>query len=180
MHTTDITTLLQAIDTRYEEEAFFRRCTLDFVARYPDTCTDRNNLAGHLTASAWVLHPDRQQALLIHHRTLDKWFQPGGHIEPEDESLLAAARREVIEECGLEDFMALQPGIFDLDIHLIPAKGAMPEHPHYDVRFLFLANTIELNANLGEVKALRWASIEALLKQPIQQSIRRMALKIKM
>lgn len=173
----NISTLLQAIDTRYEEEVFFRRCALDFVARYPDSCTNRHNPFGHLTASAWVLHPDREQALLIHHRTLDKWFQPGGHVEPEDESLLAAARREVTEECGLEDFVALQESIFDLDIHLIPVKGDMPEHPHYDVRFLFLANTTELKADLGEVKALRWASITELLKQPLQQSVRRMALK---
>ena len=56
---------------------------------------------GHLTASAFVVSPD-DELLLIFHRKLGIWVQPGGHIEPGDESLLDAARREVAEEVGLD------------------------------------------------------------------------------
>jgi 8-oxo-dGTP pyrophosphatase MutT (NUDIX family) len=175
----DIQFLLQQHHSRFEEENFFRKTALDFVAAQSNQCWQRQNPAGHITASAWVLDPVGQQALLIHHRTLDKWFQPGGHIEPDDTSLLAAARRELIEECGLKDAKSISDAIFDLDIHLIPAKGEMPEHPHFDIRFLFQGDPEQTTPNLSEVRALQWYSLKALLEMPLQQSVRRMVLKTK-
>src|SRR5690606_25147466 len=65
---------------------------------------------GHFTASAFVLSPDRQSLLLIHHRKLGLWLQPGGHLEPADPNVRAAARREVAEEVGLEDLDPLVEG----------------------------------------------------------------------
>ena len=73
----------------------------------------------------------------IHHRNLDRWLQRGGHIAVEDASQRAAAR-EVVEEIGLAQFLAIgeKNPLFDLDIHLIPARSDVPEHVHYDLRFL--------------------------------------------
>src|SRR4051794_26954283 len=56
---------------------------------------------GHFTASAFVLSPDSSSLLLILHGKLQRWLQPGGHVDAEDVDILAAARREVEEEVGL-------------------------------------------------------------------------------
>src|SRR5262245_2433773 len=58
---------------------------------------------GHFTASAFVLSADARALLLIYHPKLEIWVQPGGHVEPGDTDLLAAARRELHEEVGLTD-----------------------------------------------------------------------------
>ncbi|WP_373330611.1 hypothetical protein [Salmonirosea aquatica] len=50
--------------------------TIAFVEENPN-CFERSLKAGHVTASAWVVSPDRQQVLLMHHRKLNRWFQPG-------------------------------------------------------------------------------------------------------
>ena len=71
------------------------------LARSSDP-TDRDRFVpGHFTASGFVVSPDGSSLLLIHHRRLDRWLQPGGHIDPEDASPIAAAAREVTEETGV-------------------------------------------------------------------------------
>jgi 8-oxo-dGTP pyrophosphatase MutT (NUDIX family) len=134
-------------------------------------------LEGHLTGSAWVLNPDRDKALLIHHLGLDRWFQPGGHAENNDENLRHTALREVKEECGIAQLSLLSDGIFDLDIHVIPSKKDVPEHLHYDVRFLFCAETETVEFDQNEVCDLRWVPLREFTHTNVQQAIRRMALK---
>ena len=116
-----------------------------------------DNLQSHLTASCWVLNPARDAVLLLHHRKLDRWLQPGGHIEEEDSSWLNAALREAREETGIESFILLQDSIFDFDIHTIPARDNIPEHEHFDARFLLQANSSEMVIST-ESNALRWFS----------------------
>ena len=92
---------------------------------------------GHVTASAVVAHTSGDRFLLVFHRKLDRWLQPGGHLEDGDASVFDAAMREAREETGVESLAApLGPAILDLDVHPIPAFGAEPAHVHYDVRFL--------------------------------------------
>jgi hypothetical protein len=55
---------------------------------------------GHVTASALVLAPDSVRVLTVHHRRLGRWLLPGGHVEPDDDTIAGSARREVIEEPG--------------------------------------------------------------------------------
>lgn len=168
---------LSAMETEFDEEHYYRRQAIDFV-RSNDAFWQRSTLSGHLTGSAWVLNPQKDKALLIHHRGLDKWFQPGGHAEPEDESLLQTAHREAREECGIEGLTLLSDQIFDLDIHVIPAKNDVPEHLHYDVRFVFMAASEMLDGDMAEVKDLNWVTIDALLRTlDTQQALRRMAIK---
>jgi len=97
----------------------------------------RGDPDGHVTASAVVAHTSADRFLLVFHRKLDRWLQPGGHLEDGDPSVFDAALREAREETGLSDFSApIGSAILDLDVHAIPAFGADPPHFHYDVRFL--------------------------------------------
>lgn len=109
---------------------------------------------GHFTASAFVLSPNRQNLLLIFHKKLRMWLQPGGHVEAEDRDLVAAAHREVQEETGLRELL-VEETFFDLDVHRIPAFGETPAHLHHDVRCLFSAAEVEVRAG-DEVSAARW------------------------
>lgn len=132
---------------------------------------------GHFTASGFVLSPSGDSILLIHHRKLGLWLQPGGHFELEDESLVDAARREIQEEVGIADCDVLEP-LFDVDIHRIPAFGKEPEHAHYDLRVLFRARREEYAAS-NEVTAARWFLLRALVdpgpEQAQDESLRRVA-----
>jgi 8-oxo-dGTP pyrophosphatase MutT (NUDIX family) len=100
----------------------------------------RNEPSAHFTASAFVVDADWGHTCLVSHVKLSRLLQPGGHIEPSDVSIEAAAVREAREETALE--VALHPSAprpFDLDIHEIPARSGEPAHFHLDVRFLLVA-----------------------------------------
>ncbi len=117
---------------------------------------------GHFTASAFVLDAARASLLLILHAKLGLWLQPGGHIEAGDADAMAAARRELGEEVGLGEVALLVPGIFDIDIHDIPARGAMPAHRHYDVRFAFVAPPDAQPIAASDAVAARWVALDAV------------------
>ncbi len=138
-----------------------------------DEAYHRSLSFGHLTASAWVISQYRDKVLLIHHKKLDRWLQPGGHADG-DENLVAVAEKELVEETGLQSFELFSPEIFDLDIHTIPARKNEPEHDHYDVRFLFRSvNDNDIRPN-HEVKEVKWVSLKQI---PKEYSLQRMALK---
>jgi 8-oxo-dGTP pyrophosphatase MutT (NUDIX family) len=124
----------------------------------------RENRTGHVTGSGIVLSPDRKKVLLIYHKILRQWFQPGGHMEHEDSSPLAAAQREVIEETAIQPdvYLALDPGQslvpMDIDVHFIPANDQKhePEHYHYDFRYVFVTNSMHTEHRVSEVEAAEW------------------------
>ena len=148
---------------------------VDFIGSEPDCC-DRSTSFGHMTGSAWLLSKDGQRALLMHHRKLDRWLQPGGHADG-DADLAQVALREAEEETGLAG-LVVEPSIFDLDRHRIPARGMEPEHWHYDVRFVVRATGNEQFIQNEESLALAWFDIVTLAENAaLDESIRRMARK---
>ncbi len=107
-----------------------------FVSRSPNALS-RANPEGHVTASAVVARSKDPAFLLVWHRKLARWVQPGGHVEDSDASVFAAALREAREETGIEVFGSpIGERILDVDVHPIPAHGPDPAHLHYDIRFL--------------------------------------------
>ncbi len=147
----------------------------EFVRENP-ACCERSLAIGHLTGSAWLVSNDGQRALMMHHRKLNRWLQPGGHADG-NADLAQVALREAIEETGLTE-LHVQSDIYDLDLHRIPARGNEPEHWHYDVRFVVRACGSELFIQNEESLALAWFNIEKLANDGERdESIRRMARK---
>ncbi len=114
---------------------------------------------GHFTASCYVVDDDGR-LLLHHHKRLDRWLQMGGHVEG-DETPELAALREGREESGLHDLVQLTDGIFDLDIHPIPAAKGEPDHAHFDIRYLArTAIPAAAAADVMESNALAWVTLD--------------------
>ena len=128
---------------------------------------------GHLTASAWIINHDRTRVLLTHHAKLDKWLQLGGHVDP-GESLEEAALREAQEESGLVSLILIEKNVFDIDAHLIPARDKEEEHFHFDIRFLFQADSSEPLIVSSESKDLRWTTPEEAVSLNSSPSLTRM------
>ena len=136
------------------EETLFKIEMLQFIARH-ENCFERSLECGHITASSWLLNKDHTQALLMHHAKLDRWFQLGGHCDGNPDCLEVAIK-EACEESGLTQIRPVFNEIFDIDIHLIPAKGLIKEHNHFDVRFLLEVVSDETIVGNRESKELRW------------------------
>jgi len=136
----------------------------EFIARRKQPF-DRTIAEGHLTASAVVISRDARAVLLVRHRKLAMWLQPGGHAEPQEHSGEAIALREAREEAGLSDLEVhpLAPRPFDLDVHDLPARRSEPAHQHFDLRYLVLASQVEApRGQAGEVLDARWFSWDQL------------------
>src|SRR5579859_1374523 len=109
---------------------------VDFLAG-GDRVFLREALEGHFTGSAWLVSADGERVLVTHHRKLGRWLQLGGHADG-DSDLARVALREAEEESGLTG-LSVEPDVFDLDRHRIPARAQDPEHWHYDVRYVVRA-----------------------------------------
>lgn len=129
----------------YEPHDARESAHLEAMISFLQSCRDpfsRNTPTGHVTVSAVLVDRDVENVLLLWHRKLGRWLQPGGHCEPgADRSLVEAALRELEEETGVPPGQVeLQGnGPFDIDVHEIPAGRTEAAHLHYDVRYLFRA-----------------------------------------
>ncbi|MEZ4472252.1 MAG: NUDIX domain-containing protein [bacterium] len=141
-------------------EARDQAAMLAFIDAHAD-CLGRTNPLGHFTGSALVFDP-AGRLLLLWHRKLERWLQPGGHSEPEEHDPIATALREAHEETGLTDLAPLGVGPLDLDIHRIPGRGDEAAHDHLDVRYALLTRQPEAAMVSVESRELRWFGPDAL------------------
>lgn len=169
--------LLARYQRRYPEDAHHGQAIEQFVRAHPD-CFLRSCLRGHVTASAWILSVDQQRCLLVYHRKLQRWLQPGGHADGEPE-VHRTALREAEEETGLwrlalhvERDGSVLP--FDLDVHAIPARPTEPEHKHYDVRFLLRATHDDAPRASTDAVEARWVPLPQVEELTRETSILRM------
>ncbi|MBL3667092.1 NUDIX hydrolase [Streptomyces sp. M2CJ-2] len=135
----------------YENQPELRQAYLDHLAAHQDGMWKACD-AGHITASALVIDPGRGRVLLTLHRKLRMWLQMGGHCEPGDASLAAAALREATEESGIAGLTLLEGGPVRLDRHAIPP----PCHWHFDVQYAAVASPHAAHAISDESLDLRW------------------------
>jgi len=158
-------------------EAAMAEALRQFVEANVD-CFERSLEIGHITGSAWIVDRDRTHALLTHHRKLNKWLQLGGHADG-DPDILRVALREAREESNLDAIHPVSENIFDVDIHVIPARGAEPEHLHYDVRFLLEADRSAPLTVSEESRSLAWMPLMEIASLNPEESMARMVAKTK-
>lgn len=140
--------------------------------RGPNLLT-RYGTPGHITASGIVLSADAALTCLVLHRRLRRWVQPGGHLEPEDRSLAAAAAREVWEETGVRG--VVRPAPLHLSRHRAPCRPDVVDW-HLDFQHLVLAPEATTPQVSDESLDVRWWPVDALpgdLAPGVEQAIAR-------
>ena len=149
---------------------------VSFIESHTD-CFERSVSTGHITGSAWLMDENYERALLTHHRKLDRWLQPGGHADGQSD-VLAVAMREAEEESGLGEIELVSDSLFDIDIHLIPARGNEAEHFHYDCRFLLRSVGSDQYSVSEESHDLAWITLADMSRYTTEVSITRMVDKV--
>jgi 8-oxo-dGTP pyrophosphatase MutT (NUDIX family) len=182
MHRLPLLDMLRRYSTRYPDEAAVIAQVRQLIENAAD-CFERTCRPGHVTGSAWILTQDHTRCLLLHHRKLDCWLQPGGHADGQAE-IEQVALREAQEESGLtqleldgnpEDLVPL-----DIDVHVIPARldaaGNIAEdrHEHHDIRFLVVASADQELVLSEESNDLRWFSCQEVFEVTDEESVLRM------
>ena len=157
--TEQLTTLLRQYKPRNGNEARDLQATRNQLGvRRPFDVA--NVKPGHVTASGYVLSPDRKEMLIIYHQKLGRWMQPGGHVDP-GETVLQAAMREIGEETGLDPKTLLaRKGVFQINVFNRLRDQQWPSHKEFDVRFLFVATTKALRH--APETTVRWVPLNMI------------------
>ena len=136
----------------------------------------RDNASAHLTASAWVVSPDRAQVLLAYHNLYDSWAWLGGHADGERD-LLKTAMREVMEESGLTEVKPVSEEIYSVEILTVNGHekhgSYVSSHLHLNVTYLLEADPALLVHNKpDENSRVAWFSLEEAVKRSSEPWIR--------
>lgn len=162
MHRNELLSLLKRYRTRYMDEVAYVRRAIHLIEQDPQVFDRGRSM--HVTASTWVISPDREQVLLLHHRKYGHWFQPGGHADG-DPDVLRVALRECAEETGIDPthIRLVVPEIFDVDIHSVPQVGSIRAHDHIDIRFVVeIDNQLDIPGN-NESHAIEWFALHDVM-----------------
>ena len=157
---------LQAFTPFNEQEASDRRLMLQYAGLFSDLLTRDNEMA-HLTASCWIVNPDKTKVLLAYHNIYDSWAWLGGHADGETD-LLAVALREVKEEAGIANVRPVSPDIYSLESLTVDGhvkKGQyVSSHLHLNVTYLLEADSDEaVSIKEDENSGVAWFTPEEAL-----------------
>ena len=162
---------LEALQVADADQDLLRDQMLGFAADHPDalwrTCPD-----GHFTASALVVDAGHELVLVLFHAKLQRWLQPGGHVDGSGD-LAASALREATEETGIDGLVVAGPAI-DLDVHEVRPPREAP-HLHLDVRYVLQAPPGATVAGNHESTELRWVPLGELEGLGADEGLRRLA-----
>jgi 8-oxo-dGTP pyrophosphatase MutT (NUDIX family) len=150
--------IVAGVSVAHTEVVAHRTRILEFVDRHPDAL-HRSCVEGHLTGSALVVEEGTGRVLVLFHRKLQRWLQPGGHADG-DANLAAVALREASEETGI-GALRIDPVPIDLDVHRVAPPDDDP-HDHLDVRYLVVAPRGSVGDGNHESEALRWVGLGEL------------------
>ena len=145
-----------------EQERQDQVLILDFLRKKSDAFY-RTNLLAHMTASAWVVNPQRSKVLMVYHRLYDSWSWAGGHADGE-EDLLAVALREVREETGVQRLRPVTEEIYSLEVLTVDGHEKhgqyVPSHLHLNVTYLLEAEEDQpLRVCEAENSGVAWFSL---------------------
>jgi ADP-ribose pyrophosphatase YjhB (NUDIX family) len=154
------------------EQDDLRRLYLDHLDAHPDALL-RGCEPDHLTASSLIVRGD--EVLLVFHTKAGKWLQTGGHCEPTDATLSAAAWREAHEESGIVD-LTVDPVPLQLSRHHVPFCGGRAGSGgghHLDVQFLVTAEPDAQISIAADEDDARWFPLDpAAAPEPTDQDVR--------
>lgn len=136
-----------------------RHAVLSFLHARADAC-QRACVPGHITASALVLDDSGTRALLTLHPRFGRWLQLGGHCEPEDSDIFAAALREATEESGVAG-LVVDRELAALHVHPVTCSLGVPTR-HLDMQFIVRAPQGAEIVRSDESLDLRWWPLDAL------------------
>lgn len=135
----------------FPEEKERQARLLSYLNTHDDNeITDWNNFNGHIVASGFIYSKEDNKFLVLYHKDLNMYLYPGGHIDLNDKTPLETSKREIKEETGLSNLTQLNlcgedlvP--IDIDTHIIEYNHRLnlPEHYHFDFRYLFMVDEIE-------------------------------------
>lgn len=130
---------------------------------------DWNNTNGHITVGAFIYCEKEDKFLVLEHKDLNMYLYPGGHVDRSDKNLVAAAKRELMEETNIRKVKLAsfcENGVpFDIDIHLIPynKRIKMEKHWHFDFRYIFFTDEIKnISFDKEEISNYKWISSKEL------------------
>ena len=162
MHRNELLNLLRNYRPRFMDEVAYVRRAIAYIEQNEDVF-ERAALV-HVTASAWVVSPDRENVLLMHHRKYGHWFQLGGHADG-DPDVIRVALKECAEETGVEPahIKLIDSAIFDVDLHDVPRIGQIQAHGHIDIRFVVeIDDTLPIPGN-NESHEVKWIPLYEVL-----------------
>ena len=129
--------------TPFNEQETADKATLLNLLRQDTDISRRDNLIAHLTASAWVVNPERNKVLMAYHNLYNSWAWLGGHADGNFD-LAAVAVKEAREESGLTDVRLVSDDILSLEILTVDGhekKGNyVPSHLHLNLTYLLEAD----------------------------------------
>lgn len=140
---------------------------------------DRHNYAGHIAGSGLIFSPDLKKLLLIYHPTFERWMQPGGHLEQDEEGPWITAERESVEETGVK--IARRLGESDeripilIESHWVPTKLPKnePKHYHHAFWYGFVAESEQLKLEDRVIKKAAWMAFDKIDEPNIQKALSR-------
>lgn len=154
-----------------------RELILHLLRESAEPLSRRQYAPGHITGTACVIHPDSPSVLLVHHRKLNRWLLPGGHVEPDFDPLVSAtARREAEEETGVHIENQFPPRLVGIDVHAIPGRKKEPFHLHHDLMFAFRAQSPTMRMS-EEIRDVVWCPLERFDHFAVPHPIRRAVLR---
>ncbi len=158
LHESAVEALVQWAPADPAQESM-RHAVLSFLAARPDACR-RECVPGHITASTLLLDADHSHALLTLHPRFGRWLQLGGHCEDTDADIVAAARREAVEESGMAE-LTVDPALAAVHVHPVTCSLGVPTR-HLDLQFIAVAPPHARPVRSAESDDLRWWPLTAL------------------
>ncbi len=167
--------LLNSYLILFPEETERQKLLLEYLKSHKDDeLIDWNNFDGHIVAGGFIYAKEENKFLVLYHTDLKMFLYPGGHVDSNDVNTLSAARREISEETGIDNLEQLKIADdelipIDIDTHKIGynERLKLPEHYHFDFRYLFVVDKIQdVKTDVEEMSGYKWISLDELTSDP--------------